>query len=310
MKEMFAVNNNDIFTYDFSTLAEKCGSAVNATLASMFLRYSNGTEELDKIKSGKMEEVISDLINSDKVTYAEVYKARNFLKIAKISEQYIKDNSSSNRNNHAEYDYEWFTRFYENAGTISNEIMQELWAKVLASKLNDASSVSLKTLDALKNLSEADAKWFEWICSRSFRRITRYFIPDYEEFLKFYRIKYDDILKLRELGLISTDCNAVHNLNPSHEIDAVCDNTYLVLAHKNASEKQHHVSMNILPFTKAGNELASIISNEASHQCLAKFGKILKEHTHDDYYLHNIRYIRNDEYFYYKDDLMNIYDWE
>lgn len=77
---MFAVNNNNIFTYDILTLTEKCGSAVNAILASIFLRYSKGTEDLDKIKSGKMEEVISDLITSDKVTYADVYKARNFLK--------------------------------------------------------------------------------------------------------------------------------------------------------------------------------------------------------------------------------------
>ena len=67
------MNSNDIFSYDFSTLTEKCGSAVSATLVSMFLRYSIETEDLNKIKSGKMEEFKNDEYVTDKEDLMNIY---------------------------------------------------------------------------------------------------------------------------------------------------------------------------------------------------------------------------------------------
>ena len=65
----------------------------------------------------------------------------------------------------AEYDFDWFIRFYEAVGNISNQEMQEKWAKILAGEISKPASFSLSTIDALKNMGQKDAILFEKICN-------------------------------------------------------------------------------------------------------------------------------------------------
>jgi hypothetical protein len=59
--------------------------------------------------------------------------------------------------------YEWFERWRENAENARNEDLKILWAKVMCKECSRQDSVSLRTLDFLKNLSKTEAKQIERI---------------------------------------------------------------------------------------------------------------------------------------------------
>ena len=59
------------------------GPVVGSLITVLFLRKNTSTTEFEKIKAGKFDEVLDDLLSSGHLTYTELYKANNFLKIAK-----------------------------------------------------------------------------------------------------------------------------------------------------------------------------------------------------------------------------------
>ena len=93
-------------------------------LTAMFLRGNTRRQEFEKIKLGKMNEAINDLVDSRELTLTELMKCRNLLKIAKMAdEEYAKDNRRVETESPI-FDFDWFLRFFESAGNISNEDMQ------------------------------------------------------------------------------------------------------------------------------------------------------------------------------------------
>lgn len=61
----------------------------------------------------------------------------------------------------AEPDPDWLERWRENAGGVSSDKMQDLWAQVLAREVRKPGSLSLRALDLLKNLDSNDAEKIE-----------------------------------------------------------------------------------------------------------------------------------------------------
>lgn len=61
-------------------------------ITAMFLRGNTRRQEFEKIKLGKMNEAINDLVDSRELTLTELMKCRNLLKIAKMAdEEYAKE---------------------------------------------------------------------------------------------------------------------------------------------------------------------------------------------------------------------------
>ena len=57
-------------------------------------------------------------------------------------------------------DPDWFTRWRREACTVGNPEMRQLWGRILAEEIKSPQTISLKTLDILKNISKADAELF------------------------------------------------------------------------------------------------------------------------------------------------------
>ena len=57
--------------------------------------------------------------------------------------------------------HDWTARFFDNAKDVSDEEMQKLWAKLLAGEVERPGSVSLRTLDILRNMTQKEAELFE-----------------------------------------------------------------------------------------------------------------------------------------------------
>ena len=91
---------------------------------------------------------------------AQYVLARNSQKVenvggilSKAEQQFSPDEQVSNE----PVDKDWMTRFLNIAEEVSDNEMQELWARVLAGEVKQPKSYSLRTLEVLKNISKEEA---------------------------------------------------------------------------------------------------------------------------------------------------------
>ena len=64
----------------------------------------------------------------------------------------------------AAVDQDWFTQFRDKAEKVSDENMQQLWAKVLAGEVKEPGTTSLHAIDFLSKMSKQDAQLIEKLC--------------------------------------------------------------------------------------------------------------------------------------------------
>lgn len=246
-------------------------SVVGGLFTTIFLRRNTSVAEFEKIKNGQFKEVADSLLKAGKMTYVEYYQASNFLEVAKKADKYYSE--IHHDNNNANYDFDWFVRFYEAVGNISDEVMQELWAKLLAGEVAEPSSFSLKTIDVLRNLSKKDAELFSLICSHSVMARDQNFLPHYDTYLEKHNIYYTDIMKLNEQGLIFNDSTIGFSMSISQNPTVLFWNNDLVMTIESSDVKNIEIRINTYPFTKAGQELAVLVSKSVSEENFIELAK-------------------------------------
>lgn len=104
----------------------------------------------------------------------------------------------------------WINRFFDSVADVSDEDLQKLWGKVLADEIKQPHTYSLRTLETLKNLSQAEAQNFTSIIpfvliasGNENKTAIDYFILDgiYAK----YGFDYSFLESLSDAGLISTN---------------------------------------------------------------------------------------------------------
>ena len=200
------MNGNEIIQLLYENigfLSTAVGSVAGAIFTAIFLRHDTATKEFEKVKAGKLGEVVDDLLNSGKMTYTEYYKANNFLMIAEKAD---KEYSKIPHDEKTEpFNFDWFMRFYDAVGSISDEQMQDIWAKILAGEINKPNTYSLRTIETLKNVSQQEALLFGKISSHCICSGSNQFLPHYDKYLENSQISFSEVLHLSELGLINSD---------------------------------------------------------------------------------------------------------
>lgn len=184
--------------------ASKVGPIVGAIFAAIFLRKNTKDTEFEKLKAGKFREVADRLLESGHMTYTEFYKAANFLHVAELADQVFKQDYQNKADENQKYDFDWYMRFYDIVGNISDEEMQAIWARILAGEIHRKGTYSLQLLDILKNFTQKQAELFNRVCSHCFISGDDVYIPNDNEYLQFANITYQDILDLDALGLINS----------------------------------------------------------------------------------------------------------
>lgn len=174
-----------VLSNNLSTVMSPINLVVGGLLTSIFLRHDTSVTEFEKIKSGQFKEVTKRLLESGKMTYVDYYQSNNFLEIAKKADKYYSEIHSDNSVDEiTNYDFDWYVRFYQASGNVSDETMQDLWAKLLAGEVSKPSTYSFKTIDVLRNLSKKDAELFQRICSCSFCNANQIpILPRYDDYL-------------------------------------------------------------------------------------------------------------------------------
>ena len=248
---------------------------IGSIITAVFLRRNTQAQEFEKIKANKFAEVVDDLLESGKMTLTEYYKTKNFLDIAEIADGMVQ--KKSNKSNGKQYNFDWFIRYYEASGNISDKEMQILWAKILAGEIEKPSSYSLRTLDVLRNISKEEAERFVKICNAAIKiESGKYAIPADHDYISKNIINYSDILMLEEIGLINSG-SGIHindDLESNTEYKLYMYGSLIVKAI--ASEKRKF-SLRVYPFTNVGNELATLIDRESNEENFLNLCKKLQD---------------------------------
>lgn len=271
-------------------------------ITAIFLRKNTATQEFEKLKAGKMQEVADDLLKSGKMTFTEYYKANNFLSIAKkADEEYSKmphDDPTS------AYDFDWFVRFYEAVGNVSDEEMQLIWAKILAGEVNKPKSFSLGTLDVMRNLDKQDAELFAKICKCCIHSSpSKIYLPNYDDYLAQCGITYSEVLRLDEIGLMNSSGLISLNMQiTDNPVSIINQELVMLIAAK--SEKKKQYSIRQFPFTRIGFEIATLIGDTTSDDEFILFAKEVAKDQSIKVSVHKINSFIGDTINYNRVDLL------
>lgn len=100
-------------------------------------------------------------------------------------------------------DQTWFLNFSNMASNISDDKVQELWSNILTKEIKNPGSFSLRTIEALKNISKEEATLFEKVAKYCINDSFIFMFNEYVDLADF-DINYTEIIKLEEAGLLST----------------------------------------------------------------------------------------------------------
>lgn len=257
--------------------ASKVGPIVGAIFAAIFLRKNTKDVEFEKLKAGKFREVADRLLASGYMTYTEFYKAANFLHVAELADQVFKQDYQNKADENQKYDFDWYMRFYDIVGNISDEEMQAIWARILAGEIHRKGTYSLQLLDILKNFTQKQTELFNRVCSHCFISGDNVYIPNDNEYLQFANITYQDILDLDALGLINSSGTTSLSVKVQPDRPALFGNDMLrmVIEYNGQGNATQEFSFLQFPFTSAGRELITLIGKHGSEKDFLYFVKLL-----------------------------------
>lgn len=129
----------------------------------------------------------------------EAQRQENMEKITEKALLQLKEESDP-----SQIEDDWVTNFFDKSRIISDNEMQDIWAKVLAGEANAPGTYSKRTVNFLGDLDKKDAELFQNLCS--FGWIVGKFTPlifDYQaEIYNLKGINFDSLTHLDSIGLI------------------------------------------------------------------------------------------------------------
>lgn len=266
----------------FSTAAVQ--ELISGLLKTVFMRKNSEKAELEKLRVGKISEVINDLISEGKMSYTELYKCKNLLKVAEQADKaLLRDKTEAEPSEGAEQesqfmDFDWFMRFYDAIGNISNEDLQKLWGQVLAGEIKQPGTCSLRTLDIIRNLSVKEAHAFNDICRYVLTSGSSYYLfafgfSDEKEgndqccaYMKSQGLTYSDtVIPLVEAGLLTLDHDLAYYFEPDSKLIFYNMLRLCVITSVSSDTVQYSASTPFL--TTSGIELYRIICKDPHFVC-------------------------------------------
>jgi len=189
-------------------------------------------------------------------------------------------------------DLDWFNRFIHLAEDISNNTMQDLWAKILAGELSKPGTFSLKALKVFRDMSIVDAKLLAKACSLAVKDSTRknirllsgscqplsllnFFNKQRQQFfnLSNFGLNYADLLSLADNHLIFFQESESTFANEGQTANFTYNGQPLKLA-----SKKPKTSLQFYKFTPIGAELAQLIGDKSNDDFFTHLKEMLNHH--------------------------------
>ncbi|MDB5225987.1 MAG: hypothetical protein JWN78_180 [Bacteroidota bacterium] len=217
------------------------------------------------LAEGKEIELENHLKIQNRLLYRENQRQLNIDNVTKIAEEELINEDTVSEE---PINKDWAIRFFNIVEDVSDIEMQILWGKILAGEIKKPKSYSLRTLEVLKNLSKEEAEIFNKIAPAIIQATScLIYDPDEGQLLEDkFGIKYGELLKLTESGLISSP-DAI-----SYFLKAKNERASFSILLKNGKKGIHIKSIQdgvkyqfqVIPLTKAGEELSNLIITESN----------------------------------------------
>lgn len=242
------------------------------------------------------------MLDKGQITYYEFYKCKNFLKIAKLADK-IKKGNIHNQKSKSDFDFDWFVRFFEACSNISNEQMQELWARVLAGEVNNPGTFSLRTVETLNRMTYNEAIAFLKISNVAMRTADGMWFVLAEGPSSFILDEVNDLIipnskirLLQECGLLNPikddmmvwySTKRLHNSIKMDENFIICNDdsvlafqaSDIVKRPQRKIKKEQSVYFPYYPLTEAGRQLLPIVKTDSKYNYMLELGNAINNHS-------------------------------
>jgi hypothetical protein len=184
----------------------------------------------------------------------EAQKQANIETITSQSLPLLEDNSSPEN-----VDDDWITNFFDKCRIVSDEDMQKLWSRVLASEANTPGTFSRRTVNLISDLENRDADLFTNLCRFGWMigNVVPLVFDSQHDIYNRYGIDFNTLNHLETLGLIQFNAVGtfqILRLPKRFSISYYGTQVTLTMPNENANSLElGHVLL-----TKAGQELAPI----------------------------------------------------
>jgi hypothetical protein len=241
-------------------------------------------ETIKEISKAKTEAQALEEEGLQKVAQSRIdfIKKHNIKDITiKAAEQILLNDTDVSEDTDVEED--WFYKFYDFAGQVSDDSVQEIWAKILAGEVNSPGSYSKRTLSILSNLSKQDAELLVKIKNLLITVGGRFYFPTYfttAEEQELLNITYEDILMLQEVGILYESSSQL-TIHSSQDLIIYFGGKEFAFRLKPLPEHVHSmtVPLTILPVTIAGIQLLNLTESPTEYNAtdiIKRYGEHVK----------------------------------
>lgn len=235
--------------------------------AETFNKFNNFISDFicGSTKGGSLEIACDSDTNSVEIRSLQTLIAREVKKQVNIesiivkARDFIKEKESVSDE---PVDQDWATRYFNIAQDISDEQMQNLWAKILSDEIEKPKSYSLRTLEVVKNLSRDEAELINRFCKLAFLGEEGVFLLGNVNMLDKLGIDGSDIIKLKELNIAEFSAPSIFKryvVSFKEYYNFRCGSKLLRVENM---DKDKEVEIEIMPFTTIGSELYRLIEKE------------------------------------------------
>jgi len=176
---------------------------------------------------------------------------------------------------------DWLLRWRDCAASISSDELQSLWGKVLAGEVKCPGRYSLRTLEFLRNLSQAEAKAIEKLSPFV---VSNLIFRGEKALLESEGITFSLLLSVQELGIVSGVDASGLEVTYSSPLDDRFEHALVSYGHvliaKHADPKRK-LTIKVYKITELGSQILRLGTFHANDTYLRALGKAIKEQGFD-----------------------------
>lgn len=200
--------SNSIITIDLKPVADVATNLLDKLSQAIGWIFTHETPEKIAINTYIEEIQSGDYSPLEKYAYVSNHKKilkgycnqRNIVELAmlSLSEKACPQN----------VDDDWLAQFMNKTQFVSDEVFQQIWAKILAQECNEPNSVPKSLLHILEQMEKTDAEVFSALCMITIHTdIERHPVVNAECMEKYAQIgiTYEKLVDLEALGLVTID---------------------------------------------------------------------------------------------------------
>lgn len=165
------------------------------------LVQSDSNTPLVELDRGRFEPYFNlediDAISDARVKAKNIQEQINLTKAVLYAEEELENHEEEGSSE--EIDSDWFVRWRDYAEKVSSEELQRLWAKALAGEIVSPGSYSLRTLEFIKNITQAEAHEISKLAPYVVNGESVYQV----ECIKEVGIDFNFLLEMEDLGVLS-----------------------------------------------------------------------------------------------------------